>query len=702
MSARAVGSDVFRSGKPAKLLLAAAVAGLSLHTAYTLFGSGSSEGMGEQAASWAFYALALLAVGASVARSGLVHDERPAWMATSVAFGAWFIGSVYYANGGWADETMYSASLVDLLLAPFAAPAAFAVALLVRSRVKPFQPTLLLDGLIVSLSAGALTAVVMYAVVLRGTEAETLVLALKLSYPLVAAMLLTFSVWVIALLGWKPNRMWLASAAGLAIAVVASSAFVVQLVEGTYAEGSVIDSLWLAAGLLLVWAAWQPHDDPLPVKLEGSRRLTATSFAAALALAVLVVGQFLSVGFASVTLAAATLVALIMRAAVSFKESLQMFADARIEAQTDSLTSLGNRRKLMTDLRRELQVASVASPRVLVLFDLDGFKRYNDTYGHPAGDVLLARLGANLGRAMKPYGGSYRIGGDEFCVLVMTGASSAKTIIALAAAALSEQGEGFTIKASHGAVILPHEARDATLALRIADQRMYAHKEDRRSSATRQTRDILLQVLQEREPDLGDHLKGVAQLAMGVGTRLSLLSEELDELVRAAELHDVGKMAIPDEILHKPGPLTDSEWSFVRQHTIIGERILSAAPALLPVAKLVRASHEHYDGSGYPDGLAGDAIPLGARIVAVCDAFDAMTTSRPYRDAMSVEDALAEIRACAGTQFDSTVVEAFCEEIASLPHRYGSAISPTVALAAAQLSAAPPTAAPPTAAPPSP
>ena len=144
---------------------------------------------------------------------------------------------------------------------------------------------------------------------------------------------------------------------------------------------------------------------------------------------------------------------------------------------------------------------------------------------------------------------------------------------------------------------------------------MYAHKDDRRSSATRQTRDILLQVLHEREPELGDHLKGVAKLALGVGARLELVAEQLDEIVRAAELHDVGKMAIPDEILRKPGPLTDEEWAFVRQHTIIGERILGAAPALLPVAKLVRASHEHYDGSGYPDGLAGDAIPLGARIV---------------------------------------------------------------------------------------
>jgi diguanylate cyclase (GGDEF)-like protein len=667
--AQAAKSQVFTSGKPARLMLAVGVVGLSLHTAYTLFAG--TEGPSDGAASWAFYGLALLAMGASVARSGLVHDERPAWIATTIAFGAWFIGSVYYASGGGAEHSLYSFSAVDVALIPFAGAAAFALAMLVRSRVTPFQPTLLLDGLIVALAAGALTAVVMSLLVLPGAEAGTAVLALKLAFPLCAAMLLAFSLWVSWLIGWRLDRMWTSAVIGLALATVAGGAFVVEVVAGDYGAGTVLDSVWLAAGLLLVYAAWQPHHDPLPVQLENPRRLTTTSVAAASALSVLVMGQFLPIGFAAVTLAATTLVALISRAAVSFKESIRMFADVRVEAQTDSLTGLGNRRKLMTDLRRELQVASVDSPRVLVLFDLDGFKRYNDTYGHPAGDVLLARLGANLGRSMKPYGGAYRIGGDEFCVLVMTGASSAKTIVALAAAALSEQGEGFAIKASHGAVILPHEARDAALALKIADQRMYAHKDDRRSSATRQARDILLQVLSEREPDLGDHLRGVAQLAMGVGNRLGLLSEELDEVVRAAELHDVGKMAIPDEILRKSGPLTEAEWAFVRQHTLIGERILSVAPALLPVAKLVRSSHEHFNGSGYPDGLAGEAIPLGARIVAVCDAFDAMTSRRPYRDTLSVESALAEIRACAGTQFDPVVAQAFCDEIASLPHRYG-------------------------------
>ena len=135
--------------------------------------------------------------------------------------------------------------------------------------------------------------------------------------------------------------------------------------------------------------------------------------------------------------------------------------------------------------------------------------------------------------------------------------------------------------------------------------------------------------------------------------------------MRAAELHDVGKMAIPDEILQKPGPLTQDEWAFVRRHPLVGERILSVAPALLPVAKIVRSCHERWDGSGYPDGVAGEEIPLGARIVAVCDAFDAMINPRPYRAARSVEEALQELRACSGTQFDPTVVAAFCENAAA-------------------------------------
>jgi HD-GYP domain-containing protein (c-di-GMP phosphodiesterase class II) len=188
---------------------------------------------------------------------------------------------------------------------------------------------------------------------------------------------------------------------------------------------------------------------------------------------------------------------------------------------------------------------------------------------------------------------------------------------------------------------------------------MYAQKGDRASSATRQTRDVLLRALREREPALHQHLHDVADLALAVGRELRMSSEELDELARAAELHDVGKVAIPDAILNKPGPLDSAEWGFMQRHTEIGERILGAAPALLPVARIVRSSHEHWDGGGYPEGLAGEEIPLGARIVLVCDAYNAITSDRPYRPARSHEESIAEIERCAGEQFDPRVVRAF-------------------------------------------
>jgi two-component system, cell cycle response regulator len=168
---------------------------------------------------------------------------------------------------------------------------------------------------------------------------------------------------------------------------------------------------------------------------------------------------------------------------------------------------------------------------------------------------------------------------------------------------------------------------------------------------------VLLRVLEERQPDMRAHLREVAELAVAVGQRLGLSSEELDEVARAGELHDIGKMAIPDAILSKPEPLSTEEMTFIRRHTVIGEGILSAAPALVPVAKLVRSSHERYDGSGYPDGLKGEQIPLGSRIVFACDAFDAITAERPYSPRRGADDAIVELERCAGAQFDPIVVD---------------------------------------------
>ena len=218
--------------------------------------------------------------------------------------------------------------------------------------------------------------------------------------------------------------------------------------------------------------------------------------------------------------------------------------------------------------------------------------------------------------------------------------------------------------------MIPAEAGDVSTALRLADQRLYAEKgASKRAVASNQTAGALIQVLRELEPELDGHLHEVATLAHQVGARLGLTRPQLDELIRAAELHDVGKVAVPSSILRKAGPLDDSEWTFVRQHTLVGDRILSAAPALSTVAHVVRSSHERYDGSGYPDGLSGDEIPLAARVVAVCDAYHAMTSDRPYRTAKAHWEAIEELRTESGHQFDPVVVSAFCEVMDAAAHR---------------------------------
>jgi HD-GYP domain-containing protein (c-di-GMP phosphodiesterase class II) len=163
--------------------------------------------------------------------------------------------------------------------------------------------------------------------------------------------------------------------------------------------------------------------------------------------------------------------------------------------------------------------------------------------------------------------------------------------------------------------------------------------------------------------DLEEHATGVAKLAGAVAERLGLPHDQCEEVALAAQLHDVGKIGLPEAILNKPGALDEREWEFMRSHTLIAERILRSAPALVGVSKLVRSSHERYDGRGYPDGLVRDETPLGARIVAVCDAYDAMITDRVYCDARSHDEALEELVRCAGSQFDPSVVAAFCDAL---------------------------------------
>ena len=337
--------------------------------------------------------------------------------------------------------------------------------------------------------------------------------------------------------------------------------------------------------------------------------------------------------------------------------------ELREQVLTDALTGLGNRRRLTTDLIHTFERAAEGHRSMLLLFDLDGFKRYNDTFGHLAGDALLARMGIKLKDAVAPSGAAYRLGGDEFCARIDLDGGVPDELIARASAAMCETGSQFSVRGSVGVVLLPDEADTSESAIQLADERMYANKRGRGRGTRTQAKDVLLQTMQAMQPDLDAQADLIGELATRVSRRLGLGGEELDEVARAAQLHCVGKVGIPDAILNKPGPLTRNEWEYMRQHTLVGERLLSTAPSLRPVAVLVRATHECWDGSGYPDGRAGDSIPLGSRIVAVCDAYGAMMSERPYRPARNHEDACRELQAGAGTQFDPTVVEAFLGEV---------------------------------------
>jgi diguanylate cyclase (GGDEF)-like protein len=332
------------------------------------------------------------------------------------------------------------------------------------------------------------------------------------------------------------------------------------------------------------------------------------------------------------------------------------------EAHRDELTGLSNRRKLLSDLEDAFAEADGDDERILIIYDLNGFKYYNDTFGHPAGDALLQRLAGSLGRAVEGGGSAYRLGGDEFCVLAAVPTDTVEALIDATTAALSEEGDGFSISTCFGAVFLPSEAADSSAALRMADQRLYAQKHATKLGRGR-PHEVLLEALFERDPDLREHVHNVAHLCAAVGTRLGLHGEDLEELIIAAQLHDVGKIGIPEAVLHKPGPLDEGELTLIRQHTVIGQRILAAAPTLHRVGIIVRATHERWDGEGYVDGLMGDGIPLAARVIAVCDTFAAITSDRPYRAAMTVEQAFRELRRCAGTQFDPEVVRVFCDEV---------------------------------------
>ncbi|HYI20927.1 MAG TPA: diguanylate cyclase [Solirubrobacteraceae bacterium] len=363
----------------------------------------------------------------------------------------------------------------------------------------------------------------------------------------------------------------------------------------------------------------------------------------------------------------------------------EAYEDVRAAASTDALTGLLNHGAMQVRIREEIaRAARDGAPLCCVLLDLDDFKRVNDELGHPAGDAFLRRVAEALQAEVRRYDQVARYGGDEFVlVLPSTGQDEARAVAERVRArvrdGLPNGADGPIGGCSIGisAWAAPMSAGDL---LEAADRALYLAKrtgKDRVAVASPDAeaeldrlRDsggspaavhALVAAIESRDSYSFDHSELVVRLATGVALLLGLPADAVERVGHGALLHDVGKLAIPPAILHKEGELDDQEWSVMVEHPVLGERILRRIPELAPLAPIVRHEHEHWDGSGYPDGLAGTQIPIGSRIVLACDAYAAMTNSRPYRAALTAEDAVEELRGAAGSQFDPQVVEALLD-----------------------------------------
>ena len=593
-----------------------------------------------------------------LARPLVRSDNRLPWTLVGLGLVAWSLGDVYYSVALADLDEIPFPSVADAFYLAFYPLVYAGLALLLRSRLQGARGELWLDSVIAGLTIAALGAALVFGVIVDMTGGDPLTVATNLAYPFADLGLIAVVTVLLAMTGWHVDRAWGCILAGCVVFGVADTAYLYQTAVGTYVEGTIVDTGWVAGIVLVALAPWQPRRAIPAVRLDGFWVFALPTVFGSLALALLVYDHFRTINTVSLVLATSAVAAVIARMAMTFHRNAALLRSSRLDAETDALTGLANRRRLLLDLENRIETGV---PTLLLLFDLDGFKSYNDAFGHPAGDSLLHRLAGKLGKAAEPFGRAYRMGGDEFCVIADGDGVDRGPIVVAALRALRDEGEGFQISSAYGAAIIPEEATDLSEALRIADTRLYGNKDSRRASAGRQTREVLLSALNERDANLRGHHSAVARLARAVGERLSLPEADLQELILAAELHDVGKLAIPDSILSKAAPLTEDEWVFVHRHTVIGERILSSAPALARVARVVRSTHERMDGMGYPDGLANEQIPLLSRIVAACDAFRAMTEERPYRPAMSEDDAIAELRRCSGTQFDVDVVQALVE-----------------------------------------
>src|SRR5690554_2691985 len=299
-------------------------------------------------------------------------------------------------------------------------------------------------------------------------------------------------------------------------------------------------------------------------------------------------------------------------------------------------------------------------PVSIVTCDVNGLKLFNETLGHKTGDKVLIEVANLLTKHLDNQGIVARIGGDEFIYLLpnMSHKEGQAFVESLENLFENQLIKGIKIAISYG-LATKEVGEHIDDALKQSEEAMYQHKLFEHTSHRSEFIKSILNTLREKNPREKEHSNRVAHICIEIGKALDMKKHELALLEAIASLHDIGKIAIDEAILNKPGKLNEEEWEIIKTHPEIGYRIISHAPEYAEIAEDILSHHERYDGTGYPRGLKGDEIPIRARIIAIADAYDAMISNRPYRKALTKEEAIEEIKKCSGTQFDPKLVEIF-------------------------------------------
>jgi diguanylate cyclase (GGDEF)-like protein len=424
-------------------------------------------------------------IGAGVAcliRASSSGREGAAWTLFGLAVLCWGAAEVYWTVAIEGNSGAPYPSPADIGYLAFYPLAYAGLAVLVHARADQLNWRLWMDGAIAALGTAALGAAFVFDFVAASAEGSTLQVATTLAYPLGDIAMLAMVVGVIALTGWRPGRTWSLLLAGLSALVVADIAYTLQSTEEVLPPGGWVDPIYLIAAVCFGAILWQPDEAAAissPADDSQGRELIVPAVFAGVMICLFAMQYFNATSGLSTILWTATIGAVIARLGMSDRENKKLLE----QVWTDALTGLGSRGRLQVDLPARFAEATVERPVSLVLLDLNGFKRYNDNFGHPAGDKLLVRLGKALHDAVGPAGTAYRFGGDEFCLLLTGPREGFEAVIEAAVRSLSVSGPGFDINASWGAVEIPANGIEPDEALQLADARMYAQKESRRTSS---------------------------------------------------------------------------------------------------------------------------------------------------------------------------------------------------------------------------